>query len=206
MASVEVRRAVPADLDEIVQIDANAFGGMNLPYECFDKWLNIFPNAFLVAVNRGSKVVAYSMAIRLDERNLKGNWYLDTGFGTCETHVPNGRILYGVTLASYGKGAGSELCLMERRLVEETSDLNKIYLHSRLPGFRAWMAQSNEDCGVQDMLDKYLREGHDSTLHFYNQQGLSTVRGVIGYLPDDSESAGCAALTVWQKPKLLSKR
>ena len=200
-------RSVHADeLEAVAQIDRSAFDDFRpLPPEIFHSWHAVYPEGFKVAIDPKGRIVGYGMAIRLQRRRIKHNWYTDTDSGTCQTHDPTGDILYGVSLASLARGAGAALCLAERHLVEATDGIKEIWLYARLKEFAVWKRQSASGEDMAGALDQYIAQRRDPVAIFYETVGLMLMEGVMGYLPEDRDSLGCAVRTAWRKPQQVRK-
>lgn len=193
-----VRQATGQDLEDVLRIDKAAFGGLNLKREIFESWLKVYSAGFFVAL-RHNRIVACCKSIRLWRDNVCHRWKVDTADGTCVTHNEDGNTMYGVSLGSLSSGAGDALCLASR-LLAERSGVEEIWLHSRLPGFSAWAKQAGDQAALPCQLQEYVGLHIDPTQLFYEKNGLTVRAGVQGYLPEDVESLGCAAWTIWKNP------
>jgi hypothetical protein len=142
-----IRQAEYADLDRIEELD-QLFGNAALTRDYFEAWLRHHSEGFLVAEYDG-RVYGYSMVIYLHARQIRENWYHDTGGGTCSTHTPLGEYLYAVSVASKKQEAARALFIANRRLFIR-SHVYQTVIFGRLPRFRKWVEAQGytpEDAG-----------------------------------------------------------
>ncbi|GBC91718.1 hypothetical protein HRbin15_00173 [bacterium HR15] len=203
VGAFEIRQAVADDLDRIVELD-RLFGSAALTRDYFEAWLHHHPEGFLVASYNG-RLCAYSMVINLPHGQIRENWLLDTGGGTCATHTPLGDTLYAVSIASQKQEAARALFIMNRRLFAR-SHLAQAVIYGRLPRFRQWVQQMGYDpCQIsydqkKQLLGIYVNTLHDPYQVFYEGMNLTPEYGVVDYLEGDEESLNCALKLVWRNP------
>ena len=143
-----VRQADYADLGRIEELD-RLFGNAALTRDYFEAWLRHHPEGFLVAEYDG-RVYGYSMVIYLHGRQIRENWYHDTGGGTCSTHTPLGEYLYAVSIASQKQEAARALFIASRRTFIR-SHVYQTVIFGRLPRFRKWVESQGY---APELLDK----------------------------------------------------
>lgn len=203
IGAFEIRQATVGDLDWVVELD-QLFGSAALTRDYFEAWLRHHPEGLLVASYNG-RLCAYSMVINLPHDQIRENWLLDTGGGTCATHTPLGDTLYAVSIASQKQEAARALFIMNRRLFAR-SHLAQAVIYGRLPRFRQWVQQMGHDPSnlsydqKKRLLGLYVNTLHDPYQVFYEGMNLTPEYGVVDYLEGDEESLNCALKLVWCNP------
>jgi hypothetical protein len=198
-----VRQADYSDLERIEALD-RLFGNAALTRDYFEAWLRHHPEGFLVAEYDG-RVYGYSMVIYLHGHQIRENWYLDTGGGTCSTHTPLGEYLYAVSIASQKQEAARALFIASRRLFIR-SHVYQTVIFGRLPRFRKWVESQGYAPELLDratkrrLLDIYVNTLHDPYQVFYEGMNFMAEYGVVDYLEGDDESLNCALKLVWRNP------
>jgi GNAT superfamily N-acetyltransferase len=160
-----------------------------------------FPEGQLVAECDGEVVgVASSLVVQWDDYVLDHTWKGVTGDGYFTTHDTAGRTLYGAELAldatRRGVGAGRALHAAERRLCRKLN-LRRIITAVRLPGYNAVQDSMSPELYAQRVIWGDIA---DPALGFEMSQGFQYCGIIRGYLPEDAESCGNAALVVWLNP------
>jgi len=198
-----VRQAEESDLERIVQLD-QLFGAVALSRDYFEAWLRHHPQGFLVAEYDG-RIYGYSMVIYLHQHQIRENWLLDTGGGTCSTHAPLGEYLYAVSIASQKQEAARALFIASRRTFIR-SHVYQTVIFGRLPRFRKWV-ESQGYCPEtltrdqkQRLLNIYVNTLHDPYQVFYEGMNFMAEYGVVDYLEGDTDSLDCALKLVWRNP------
>lgn len=198
-----VRQAEESDLERIVQLD-QLFGAVALSGDYFEAWLRHHPQGFLVAEYDG-RIYGYSMVIYLHQHQIRENWLLDTGGGTCSTHSPLGEYLYAVSIASQKQEAARALFIASRRTFIR-SHVYQTVIFGRLPRFRKWV-ESQGYCPEtltrdqkQRLLNIYVNTLHDPYQVFYEGMNFMAEYGVVDYLEGDADSLDCALKLVWRNP------
>lgn len=198
-----VRQAEESDLERIVQLD-QLFGAVALSRDYFEAWLRHHPQGFLVAEYDG-RIYGYSMVIYLHQHQIRENWLLDTGGGTCSTHSPLGEYLYAVSIASQKQEAARALFIASRRTFIR-SHVYQTVIFGRLPRFRKWV-ESQGYCPEtltrdqkQRLLNIYVNTLHDPYQVFYEGMNFMAEYGVVDYLEGDTDSLDCALKLVWRNP------
>ncbi|MBE0624799.1 MAG: GNAT family N-acetyltransferase [Burkholderiales bacterium] len=164
----------------------------------FEQQQETFPAGQVVALLEG-KVVgsASSLIVHWDDYGLEHNWKEVTGNGLFSTHDPGGTTLYGAEVfvdpTVRRRGIGRSLYAARRRLCRELN-LKRIIAAGRLPGFHRH-AQSMD--ATTYAMKVIWGDIDDPVLRFQLREGFQFCGVVDGYIPEDAESCGHAALIVW---------
>jgi GNAT superfamily N-acetyltransferase len=169
--------------------------------------LRLFPEGQFVAVN-GSGVVggmAASLIILWDEYEFEDDWRDFTDHGMFTNHDPkNGKTLYGAEVMVdpdlQGSGIGSQLYGERRRLVERLG-LLRIRAAARLRGYSRYAEQLTPREYVKQVVRGKI---DDPTLSFQLHHGFQVLGVVGGYLRNDPESQGYAAVIEWRNPNAIA--
>ena len=198
-------RVRPARLDDCAAIRAlqrQAHPGIaSWTLKQLDSQRRAFPEGQLVADCEGEVVGAAStLIVTWDECMLDRTWKQVTGDGSFTTHDAAGRTLFGaefvVNLVRRGTGAARALYLAQRRLCRRLN-LRRIIIASRMPGFRAHEEAMSPETYAQRVV---WGDIEDANLRFALGLGFQYCGVIRGYLPEDRESGGNAALLVWLNP------
>ncbi|MEO6055292.1 MAG: hypothetical protein ABIQ49_00490 [Gemmatimonadales bacterium] len=165
--------------------------------------LNVFPEGQLVATDAGGTIVgmAASLIVLWDDYSVTTSWRDFTDHGRFTNHDPaHGRTLYGAEVmvhpARQGMGIGGCLYAARSALVRRLG-LLRIRAGARLRGYhhhaRTHSPEEYVACVVRGELG-------DPTLSFQIRQGFRVLAVVSGYLPNDPESGGHAAVIEWLNP------
>jgi hypothetical protein len=160
-----------------------------------------FPEGQLVADCGGEVVGAAStLIVRWDELSLEHTWKRVTGEGFFTTHDASGSTLFGAELVvNYvrrGTGAARALYLAQRRLCRKLN-LRRVVIAARMPGY----AGREEAMSPETYAQRVVWGGvDDPNLRFAIGLGFQYCGVIRGYLPEDRDSAGNAALFVWLNP------
>ncbi len=162
---------------------------------------NAFPEGQLVATSDGEIIGAAScLVLRWDQHALDHTWKSVTGDGFFSTHDTAGRTLYAaevvVDVSRRGMGAARALYAAQRRLCRKLN-LRRIIGAARLPGYRAVRGEMSPEHYVQRVI---WGDASNAELRFQMSQGFQFCGVIEGYLPEDLESCGHAALVVWLNP------
>ena len=158
------------------------------------------------AGERGERVVgmAASLIVRWDDYEIDLRWRDFTAGGTFTNHDPSGRTLYGAEVMVdpevQGGGAGSALYVARDELLRRLG-LLRIRAGARLRGYQAWAGRLTPEEYVQRVVRGELR---DPTLTFQLHRGFRVVAVVSGYLGNDPESLGYAAVIEKLNPELAT--
>ncbi len=164
--------------------------------------LDVFPEGQWVAVDERERVVgmAASLIVCFREYEHCANWAAFTDRGRFTNHDPEGRTLYGaevmVSPSIQRAGIGSKLYAARRALVQEKG-LLRIVAGARLRGYHRHAARLDPEAYVAGVVAGELK---DPTLTFQLRHGFKVFGVVPGYLANDPESLGYAALIEWQNP------
>jgi GNAT superfamily N-acetyltransferase len=167
----------------------------------FEQHLSAFPAGQFVAVFEGKIVGAASSLIVLwDDYGLDHNWKEDTGNGSFSTHNIAGKTLYGAEVfvdpTVRRQGIGRSLYAARRRLCRELK-LKRIIAAGRLPGFHKYAGAMSPETYAMKVI---WGDIDDMVLRFQLREGFQFCGVIDGYIPEDAESRGYAALIVWLNP------
>jgi GNAT superfamily N-acetyltransferase len=170
--------------------------------------LERFPEGqFVIEETATGRIVAMasSLVVRWDDYAFDADWREWTAGGTFANHDPaNGRTLYGAEVmvdpSIQRRGLGRRLYRARRRLARELG-LRRIRAGARLRGYHRHAARLSPEQYVQRVVRRELR---DPTLTFQLSEGFEVLAVVHGYLHDDPESLGYAAVIEWLNPELAT--
>lgn len=202
---IEIRNTRPDDVPGII-----ALCGLVYPHsppwteQQLRSHLEVFPEGQLVAVEReaadvvgGIVAMAASLIVRWDDYDISATWRDMTDRGTFANHDPSGRTLYGAEIMVrpdlQGRGIGRRLYARRREIAQELR-LLRIRAGARLRGY----GQHADRLSPEEYTRSVVRgELTDPTLTFQLRQGFRVIAVVSGYLRDDPESRGYAAVIEW---------
>jgi len=163
--------------------------------------LSVFPDGQFVALESRTHAVvgmAASLIILWDDYAAAMDWNAFTANGLFTNHDPqHGRTLYGAEImvdpTRQRSGIGKKIYQARRELTERLG-LLRIRAGARLRGYHRYARRlSAEDYVIGVVRGKY----HDPTLSFQLKQGFHVLAVVPGYLHQDPESLGYAAIIEW---------
>jgi ribosomal protein S18 acetylase RimI-like enzyme len=163
--------------------------------------LSVFPEGQFVAVESRTNAIvgmAASLIILWDDYSAAMDWNAFTGNGLFTNHDPDhGRTLYGAEIMvdphRQRSGIGKKIYQTRRELTERW-ELLRIRAGARLRGYHRYAPRlSAEDYVIGVVRGRY----HDPTLSFQLKQGFHVLAVVSGYLHQDPESLGYAAVIEW---------
>lgn len=206
-----VRNTRPEDFGGIVELCLAV-------YPCAAPWreeqlsshLRVFPEGQLVAVDRETNRVlgmAASLIVLWDDYEASETWRTFTDRGMFMNHDPKrGRTLYGAEIMVHpeaqGCGIGKLLYLARRELCERLN-LRRIRAGARLRGY----SRCADRMSASEYVDSVVRgDVGDPTLSFQLRRGFRVLHVVSGYLKDDPESLGFAAIIEWTNPNSTGVR
>ena len=202
-AKLEVRVAVPGDVDAILGLIGRAYPGFgNYSAGQVLGQINNFPEGQFVAVLEGA-VVGYCASSRIDEAIALAphDWTTITGNGFGSRHDPTGDWLYGIEMAVDDRHRGLRIgkrLYEARRALAERLELRGIVFGGRLPNYRR---AKSKVAGPEQYLEQ-VQAGQlrDPVIGFQLSNGFKPIGVLRNYLPFDKESDGAAAHMVWRNP------
>lgn len=201
---IVVRNTRSEDFDGIITL-CRAVYPASAPWkrEQLASHLEHFPEGQLVAEAAGEYRVAgmaASLMIRWDEYDVKASWPDVTDRGYFTNHDPDGKTLYGAEVMVHPKmqrrGIGKRL-YAARRSVARRFRVKRIRAGARLRGYHRYA----DSLGPEEYVQRVIRgELRDPTLTFQLREGFRVFAVVQGYLRNDPQSHGYAALIEWLNP------
>jgi GNAT superfamily N-acetyltransferase len=163
--------------------------------------VRLFPAGALCAEEDGQLVgSATAQVIRWDPNDADHTWAEASDHGWLRNHDPAGDTLYGVDVAVRpawrGRGVARAFYQARFALVERLG-LRRFLAGSRLSGYRPHAARMTPEAYAAAVV---RREIDDPVITPQLRAGLTPVRVVRGYLPDD-ESCDNALLMEWRNPR-----
>jgi len=199
--SVIVRPTEPHDFPAIADMGRALYPEMQ-PWspELLAAHRRRFPEGQLVAVapedGRVLGMVA-SLVVLWDDYELDMDWRDFTAGGTFANHDPAGRTLYGADVMvrpdCQGRGVGKALYAARRALCRRLG-LRRIRAGARLRGYHR---HADTLSAAEYVRRVSLGRIGDPTLSFQLRQGFRVLGVVPGYLRNDPESLGWAAVIEW---------
>lgn len=198
---VKVRGVEPRDFPRIIALCERTYPG-SVPWSTaqLERHLEIFPSGQLVAVDREEEVLGYaaSLIVFWDDYLMETTWRSFTGGGMFTNHDPVlGRTLYGAEVMVdpliRGSGVGGKIYEARQRLAVDLG-LLRIRAGARLRGYHRYARRMSADEYVRRVVARSLR---DPTLSFQLNRGFHVLAVVEGYLRNDPESEGWAAVIEW---------
>lgn len=166
--------------------------------------LAVFPEGQFAAEEAASGRIlglASSLIVRWDDYDFHAEWREWTDHGRFTNHdAANGRTLYGAEVMVdpevQRRGIGKLLYAARSELVVQLG-LRRIRAGARLRGYQHWAKRLSPEGYVEGVVRGEIR---DPTLSFQLNEGFDVVAVVHGYLRNDSESLGYAAIIEWLNP------
>ena len=145
--------------------------------------------------------VHFTLRLRLSDFHIDDSWDVLTAHGSFTDHDPvHGHTLYGadvfVSPEHQHHGLAHALTDATRHLVVE-QHLWRMVGGSRLPGYGKVAATVSPEQYLAEILSGARM---DPVLSAHLKDGWSVVKLIHGYLPDDCESNGWAAVIQWVNP------
>lgn len=205
---VIVRHTCIADIKPLIELQKRVYP--NIPAWREDMMLHqleIFPQGQIVAELDGQLVgAASSLVVLWDEWQAGHTWQEITARGSFDTHNPDGRTLYAAEVFVHphmrGTGIGHALYQGRRRLCRRLN-LKRIIACGRLPGYHEYADQMPIELYAKKVVWGDIQ---DPVLSFQLREGFNFCGTVSGYIPEDKESLGYAALIVWLNPRYNKKK
>lgn len=171
-----------------------------------DSHLRVFPEGQFVALDPERDAVVgmdAGLIIHWHDYDVHDSWRKFTGNGMFTNHDPrHGRTLYAAEImvdpTFQHHHVGTHLYKERRSLVKQLG-LVRIRGGSRLRGYGPHSGRMSAHDYVVEVVNGRLR---DPTLSFQLHEGFHVFGVVSGYLDDDPESMGWAALIEWMNPDL----
>jgi GNAT superfamily N-acetyltransferase len=203
------RTTRPEDFDAIVEL-CRAVYPDTAPWgeEQLSSHLRVFPEGQLVAVEVDPETgregrllgMAASLILSWDDYDHQDAWRDFTDHGLFTNHDPSGRTLYGAEVmvhpSAQGRGVGSEIYRARRELARRLG-MRRIRAGARLRGYHRWADRLSAAEYVERVVAGEIR---DPTLSFQLHRGFRVIDVVKGYLANDPESRGWAAVIEWLNP------
>ncbi|MGZ5041908.1 MAG: GNAT family N-acetyltransferase [Usitatibacter sp.] len=198
-------RVRPARLEDFAAIRAlQRFTHRDIPawtLKQFESHRTAFPEGQLVAIADGEVVGAAScLVVRWDDYALAHTWKTITGDGYFTTHDTAGRTLYAAEVAvdasRHGSGIARALYQAQRRLCRRLN-LRRIIAAARFAGYAAMKERMSAEHYARRVIWGDIQ---DPLLRLPMSQGFQYCGIIEGYLPEDHDSCGNAALIVWLNP------
>ncbi|MEO8195499.1 MAG: GNAT family N-acetyltransferase [Thermoanaerobaculia bacterium] len=168
--------------------------------------LAVFAEGQLVAedASTGSLLgMSSSLIVRWDDYDFHAEWreWTDRGFFT-NHDAANGRTLYGAEVMVdpevQRRGIGKLLYAARGELVVRLG-LRRIRAGARLRGYQQWANRLLPEVYVGRVVRGEIK---DPTLSFQLREGFDVLAVVHGYLRNDPESLGYAAIIEWLNPQV----
>ena len=196
---VTIRNLLHADIEAANDLQRRVYQSIPAFTESqFNSLLANFAEGQFVAEIDGRIVgLAISLVILWDDYSLHHTWASVTNNGQFDTHDMSGRTLYGAEVCvdpdTRGQGVGHALYDARRQLCQ-AMNLKRIIAGGRLPGYGKHAAHM-----APEEYAKHVIWGdiYDPVLRFQLDEGFDYCGILHGYLPNDAESIGNAALIVW---------
>ena len=203
---IDVRNTTTADFPAIAELTRLVYPD-NPPWKesQLASHLNVFPEGQFVAIDRATgRVVgmAASLIVLWDDYDTDTTWRDFTDVGMFTNHDPeHGHTLYGAEVMVHpdyqGTGVGSKLYEARRELARRLG-LWRIRAGARLRGYHRYASSLSP----REYVAKVERdEIRDPTLSFQLHRGFRVLTVVRGYLSQDHESLGHAAVIEWVNPE-----
>lgn len=204
-----VRRLETADFETMIAVCRRVYP-TSKPWleEQLASHLRHFPEGQLVAEECATGELlgfASSLIVRWDDYAFDAEWREWTAGGYFTNHDPViGRTLYGAEImvdpARQRRGVGRHLYRARSDLARRLG-LRRIRAAARLRGYGDWA----DELSPETYVDRVVRgEIRDPTLSFQLSEGFRVLAVVSGYLRNDHESQGHAAIIEWLNPDLNS--
>lgn len=181
-----------------------AWGSLDIEPDDVPKILTFFPEGFFTAFydNKGAGNF-YTVRLDYDLDNPIKTWTDVSASGTCSTHQPNGKTLYGISLGVSPKFRGMKIGqLLVQRVLDFCVEINcknfvlgcrvpEYYKHSEIP-IEQYITLKNEKGEYQD-----------PELRFYSRCGLYFTKPMPEYMSAenaDPESLNYGVMSIWDNP------
>lgn len=202
---VRVRQTRPEDFDGIIELTRAVYPA-SVPWsrEQLASHLRVFPEGQFVAERAdhpGIAGMAASLIVHWEDYHPAASWKEFTADGWFTNHDPvNGHTLYGAEVMVHPgiqrSGIGAALYHIRRDLAIRLN-LHRIRAAARLRGYHRYADRMSIEDYVERVVQKRIT---GPTLSFQLREGFQVIQIVPGYLKQDPESMGYAALIEWINP------
>lgn len=199
--SVRVRPTTPDDFEAIEALCRRVYPSVP-PWgpEQLASHIRVFPEGQFVAeeIATGRLLgMASGLIVLWDDYEFDVAWRDMTARGTFTNHNPSGRTYYGAEIMvdpdTRGMGVGKAIYAARRELIQRLG-LLRIRAGARLRDYHNYA----EAMTAEEYVRRVIRgEIVDRTLTFQMRQDFHVLAVVGGYLADDPESRGFAAVIEW---------
>ena len=209
-ARIHARPVNAADFPGIIDLTRQVYPGSRPWTEPqLASHLSVFPEGQRVAVDADTDEIvgmAASLIVFWDDYDFSSSWRDFTAAGMFTNHDPAlGRTLYGAEVmvkpSRQGQGIGGIL-YDARREIARAFGLARIRAGARLRNYGAHAAQFTPEEYVRKVVAGEIR---DTTLSFQLRREFHVLAVVRGYLRDDPESLGYAAVIEWLNPDVVTE-
>lgn len=201
-----VRSATPQDVAAIAGLSRRVYGELSSSQAMIRGHLNHFPQGQFVVEYEGT-IVGYCATCRIAEAVAMAphSWDEITGHGFAARHDPKGDMLYGIEVAVdrnlRGKRIGQRLYNARKELCQQLG-LKGIVFGGRIPGFARWHKKTGGS--AEEYVQGVIARQHRDPVVNFQLSGDFEFMGILpGYLPEDRESGGYAALMRWYNPEII---
>jgi ribosomal protein S18 acetylase RimI-like enzyme len=204
---IVVRNTRPKDFPGIAELCESVYP-QSPPWQeqQLSSHLRVFEEGQFVAVEEGSQRVvgmSASLIVLWDDYEIHDNWREFTDHGMFTNHDPaNGRTLYGAEVMVHPgcqrHGVGKKIYRARTALVKRLG-LLRIRAGARLRGFHKHSDRMSAEEYVSKVVAGKLK---GPTLSFQLREGFHVIDVVHGYLRNDPESEGWAAVIEWLNPEI----
>lgn len=208
--SVIVRNTQTKDFPGIIRV-CRAVYPQAVPWSerALSSQREIFPEGQFVAVAGPEEEVvgmAASLILLWEDYDILETWRDFTDNGLFTNHDPeNGHTLYGAEVMVHpgwqGHGIGKKIYGARRELARRLK-LHRIRAGARLRNYHRYADRMS---AREYVLKVVHEEIGDPTLSFQLRQGFHVIAVIPGYLPNDPESLGYAALIEWLNPEIATE-
>lgn len=208
--SVTVRNTIPADFQGIIRLSGEVYvDAPGWSAGALASHHHVFPEGQFVAVRDDTNEVvgmAASLIVLWDDYELTDTWRDFTDGGMFTNHDPeHGRTLYGaevmVSPELQGAGIGKQLYAAREELTRRLG-LLRIRAGARLRGYSKYAERMSAQEYTQAVI---AEEIGDPTLTFQLHRGFQVIGVVSGYLRNDPESLGYAAVIEWVNAEVADR-
>ena len=197
--SIQVRPLRIEDFDELVEMQALCFPGMELwTREHVESQIAAFPEGQICVEYEGELVAsANCLIVDFDRYAEWHNWKEIADNGFISNHTPNGDTLYGIEMMVHPDCRGMRLSRRlydERKCIARERNLARILVAGRIPGYH----QHSDRISAREYVEEVMQKSvYDPVLTAQVANGF-VLKGLIpNYLPNDHDSRGYATFLEW---------